>query len=248
MTDVGARAPEVYRLSMEKLPFAQARARRIAVVQVLAGATALVALLELVGRGAAVATDAALVVWGLTAALLPYFMWSAAKRVRRRANAFELSIGGETLRCAARGSGRVVIRLEDIATITEGMAGLVVRASAPGVIVRIPRIVEGFPDVRARLGKHRPIAGTTDALAWPAAVVGTGLLAAATAFAWGRSGCVAAGVLVFQASAAFAVGSEIRRHPRLARGEKVMTFAVLVASVAAPVLAFAYVLASALVS
>jgi hypothetical protein len=247
MTDVGARAPEVYRLSMEKLPFAQARARRIAVVEVLAGTTALVALLELVGRGAAVATDAALVVWGLAAALLPYFMWSAAKRVRRRANAFELSIGGETLRCAARGAGRVVIRLEDIATITEGMEGLVVRSSAPGVVVRIPRVVEGFVDVRTRLGKHRPIEGTSDALAWPAAAVGTGLLAAATAFLWGRSGCVAAGVLLFQAAAVFAIASEIRWHPRLARGAKLTTFAVLAASVAAPVVAFAYVLASALV-
>jgi hypothetical protein len=47
-------------------------------------------------------------------------------------------------------------------------------------------------------------------------------------------------VLLLQAAAAFAVGSEIRRHPRLARGQKLTTLAVLVASAAAPVLALLY--------
>ena len=159
MTDVGAPAPEVYRLSMEKLPLAVGRARRLALLELLVAATALVAVAELALRGSTAATDAALVVWGLAAVGFPYVLWRAGQRVRRRWNAFELSIGGDTLRCAARGAGRVIMRLDEIASIAEGAGGLVVRSSDPGVVVRIPRTVEGFVDVRARLAARRPIEG-----------------------------------------------------------------------------------------
>jgi hypothetical protein len=233
MADVGAPAPEVYRLSMEKLPLAVGRARRLALLELLVAATALVAVVELALRGSAAATDVALVVWGLAAVGVPYVLWRAKQRVRRRWNAFELSIGGETLRCAARGAGRVIMRLDDIASIAEGAGGLVVRSSARGVVVRIPRTVEGFVDVRARLAARRPIEGGQGALWWCAGLVGTGLLASATAFVWGRSASVAAGVLLCQVTAAVAGALDIRWHPRMPRSK---TSAALLAIIVAAVL------------
>jgi hypothetical protein len=236
MTDVGAPAPEVYRLSMEKLPLATARAQRFALLQVLVGATALVSVVELALRGSAAATDAALVVWGLAAVGLPYVLWWAGRRLRRRWNAFELSIGGETLRCAARGAGRTVMRLDEIASIVESASGLVVRSSEPGIVVRIPRTVEGFLDVRARLAARRPIEAGAEPLWWCATLVCTGLLAAATAFVWSRSACVAAGVLLCQVAAAVSGGLEILRHPRLPRPPKAAALLIIFVAALLPLL------------
>jgi hypothetical protein len=231
-----APAPEVYRLSMEKLPLAVRRARRVAVVQMLAGITALVALVSLASSGAA-ATDVSLVMWGLGVVLLPYAVWQAGVRVRRRWNAFELSIGPTNMRCAARGSGRVTMALDEISSITEGASGLVVRAAPSGLVIRIPRTVEGFLDVRARLERRRAIAPRADAILWCAALAGAGLLAAATASFWARAGCLAAGVVALQAAAAFAVAVEVRWHPRLPLGRKLLALALLAAATALPPLA-----------
>src|SRR5450432_1248230 len=158
MADVGAAAPEVFRLSMEKLPLAAGRVRRLAFVEVLAAMTALLAVIEGAFGGSELATDVALTLIILTIVGLPYVYWRAGQRVRRRWNAFELSIGPTNMRCAARGAGRVTIALDAIASITEGSAGLVVRATEPGVVIRVPKFVEGFVDVRARLAARRPIA------------------------------------------------------------------------------------------
>jgi hypothetical protein len=236
MTDVGAPAPEVYRLSMEKVPLAVGRAWRIAVLQVLVGTTAFLAVFTLALRGTGATVDAGLVVWGLAVVLLPYVVWRAGRRVRRYWNAFELSIGGETLRCAAKGSGRVTIRLNEIAELVEGAGGLLVRSSRPGVLVRIPKTVEGYVDVRARLAAGRSIATSPDALLWCVALVGSGLGAAATASLWIRVPCVAAGVLLCQVAAAVVGGAEIRRHPRLSRGGKIRALVVVAAATALPVL------------
>src|SRR5450432_1535006 len=154
MADVGAAAPEVFRLSMEKLPLAAGRVRRLAFVEVLAAMTALLAVIEGAFGGSELATDVALTLIILTIVGLPYVYWRAGQRVRRRWNAFELSIGPTNMRCAAR----VAIALDAIASITEGSAGLVVRATEPGVVIRVPKFVEGFVDVRARLAARRPIA------------------------------------------------------------------------------------------
>jgi len=238
MTDVGAPAPpEVYRLSMEKVPLAVARAWRIAVLQVLVGTTAVLAGFTLALRGSGATIDVGLVLWGFAVVLLPYAAWRAGRRVRRHWNAFELSIGSETLRCAAKGSGRVVIRHAEIAQLVEGAGGLLVRSSRPGVVVRIPKTVEGYVDVRARLAAGRTIATSPDAVLWCLALVGSGLGAAATASLWSRVPCVAAGVLLCQGAAAVVGGAEIRRHPRLSRGGKVRALLVVAAAAALPIVA-----------
>ncbi|HVU50885.1 MAG TPA: hypothetical protein VHL80_09375 [Polyangia bacterium] len=232
----GAPAPEVYRLSMEKLPLAVGRARRLTVVQVLAGVTALVALTSL-GLSGTVATDASLVVWGLGVVFLPYALWRARLVVRRRWNAFELSLGPTNMRCAARGYGRVTIPLDEITSITEGASGLVVRA-AGGTVIRIPRTVEGFVDVRARLERRRPIAARTDAALWSGALAALALPVAWIALFWGRRGCLAAAVFSCQAAAVWAAGVEVRWHPRLSRGRKLVALAALAFALALPALAF----------
>jgi hypothetical protein len=236
MADVGAPAPEVYRLSMEKLPLAAGRMRRLAFVQALAGVTVFVAVLTLALRNSSASTDAALVIWGFAVVVVPYVWWRAGLRVRRRWNAFELSIGPTSMRCAARGSGRVTMRLDEIASITEGASGLVVRSSRPGGVIRIPLMVEGFVDVRARLAAHRAITVRADALLWCGVLLGTGLVGAATAWLWSRSGCVAFGVLATQGAAGIAAGVEIRWHPCLSRAQKVPALVVVVVAAVLPVL------------
>jgi hypothetical protein len=240
MTDVAAPAPpEVYRLSMEKVPLAVARAWRVAVLQVLLGTTAVLAGFTFALRGSGSTTDVGLVLWGFAVVLLPYAAWRAGRRVRRHWNAFELSIGAETLRCAAKGSGRIVIKHTEIAELVEGSGGLLVRSSRPGVVVRIPKTVEGYIDVRARLAVGRSIATSPDALLWCLALVGAGLAAAVTASSWSRVPCVAAGVLLSQVAAAVVADGEIRRHPRLSRGSKMRSLLVVALAAALPVLALA---------
>jgi hypothetical protein len=233
MADVGATAPEVFRLSMERLPRAARRARRFALVEVLGAATALVAVVEVLLGRSELATDLALALWGLTAVALPYLLWRAGLRVRRRWNAFELALGNETIRCAARGSGRVILRLDEVESISEGGGGLVVRGRA-GEVIRIPVAVEGYLEVRRRLAKRFSLDARPDALAWCAALVGAGLLAAVTASLWGRRPCVGIGVLLCQAAAAVAVALELRVHPRLSRAGKLAAVAVAVTSAALP--------------
>jgi hypothetical protein len=227
MSDVGAPAPEVYRLSMEKLPLAVGRARRLGFVGALAAVTALLALVALAFGSSGLGTDVGLVIWGLSVLLVPYAAWTAGTRIRRRWNAFELSIGPQTLRCAARGYGRVTIRFDEITSLTEGASGLVVRAAAAGLVIRIPTTVEGFLDARARLAARHPIAPRGDAFLWCAALVVSGLLALGSAWIWGRSACLAAAVVATQAATVYAVGVEVRWHPRMTRGAKWTALAVL---------------------
>jgi hypothetical protein len=234
MTDVGAPAPEVYRLSMEKLPAAVGRARRLAALGVLGVVTLLVAAISFAFAGSTAATDVSLVLWGLGVVLLPYVMWRTRLRVRRRWNAFELSIGPTHMRCAARGAGRVTMPLAEIDSITEGASGLVVRSSRSGSVIHIPRTVEGFVDVRARLERRHPIAARADAAVWSGALLATGLVAAATASVWGRAGCLAAGVLACQAVAAYAARVELRWHPRLSRGRKLAALAAVTLAAVLP--------------
>jgi hypothetical protein len=236
MTDVGAPAPEVYRLSMEKLPAAVGRARRLAAVGVLVAVTALVAPISFALGGTTAATDLSLVLWGLGVVLLPYVLWRTRLRVRRRWNAFELSIGPTNMRCAARGAGRVTLPLGEIDSVTEGASGLVVRASRSGAAIRIPRTVEGFVDVRARLARRFAIEARADAAVWCGALVASGLLVAATASVWGRAGCLAVGVLACQGAAAYAAGVEVRWHPRLGRGGKLAALAALALAAALPLI------------
>jgi hypothetical protein len=233
MTDVGAPAPEVYRLSMEKLPLAVGRARRVMVVQALLIVTAIVAGFSLLLRGTGAGTDVGLVLWGLAVLTLPYAIWRAGLRVRRRWNAFELSIGPTSLRCAARGAGRVTMRLDEIASITEGASGLVVRTRDD--VIRIPLTVEGFLDVRARLAGVRAISRRADALGWCAALLLAGVLAFLTSPVWGRVGCIALGVIACQAAAVAAAGVEVRWHPRLPRAGKLAALAALAVAAALPV-------------
>jgi hypothetical protein len=235
MTDVGASAPEVYRLSMEKLPASVGRARRLATLGVLGVVTVLVAPISFAFAGSPAATDVSLVLWGLGVVLLPYVLWRTRLRVRRRWNAFELSIGPTHVRCAARGAGRVTMPLAEIDFIAEGASGLVVRASRSGSVIHVPRTVEGFVDVRARLERRHPIAARADAAVWCGALLAVGLFAAATASVWGRAGCLAAGVLACQAAAAYAAGVELRWHPRLSRARRLAALAVVAVAAALPV-------------
>ena len=110
---------------------------------------------------------------------LPYVCWRAGRRVRRRWNAFELSVGAETVRIAAKGAGRVTIRRDEIARLVEGGGGLVVRSSRPGVVICVPMTVEGYADVRARLADGRPIVRRADALWWSVALLAAGLVCGA---------------------------------------------------------------------
>jgi hypothetical protein len=216
MADVGAAPPEVYRLSMEKLPFAVARARRLAALETLAACTALTALFRAFTRTAASANDAALIIGLLTVVALPYFAWIAGRRVRRHWNAFELAVGYNSVRVAAKGMGRVIIQREQIAEIVEETDGLVVRSSERGVSVQVPRAVEGFFDARRRLDAWRTIVPRTSGLAWCAASVVVSVTVAATVSWWGTEPGLVTDLLVADAVAAWFVSLELRRHPLLA--------------------------------
>jgi hypothetical protein len=231
-----APAPEVYRLSMEKLPLAVGRARRIAVVEVLAGITVLVALGSF-GLSGPAATDVSLAIWGFGVVFLPYALWRVRLTVRRRWNAFELSIGPANMRCAARGFGRVTIALDEIASITEGASGLVVR-DASGSVIRIPRTVEGFVDVRARLERRRPIVARAGAALWAVALAALSLPVAWVVLFSGRRGCLVTALFCCHAAAVWAAAVEVRWHPRLSRRGKLAALAALAFAFVIPALAF----------
>jgi hypothetical protein len=235
MLDAAPPAPEVYRLSMEKLPLAVGRARRITVVEVLAGVTALVALSSF-GLSGTAATDVSLGIWGLGIVFLPYGLWRVRLAVRRRWNAFELSIGPTNMRCAARGFGRVTMALDEITSITEGASGLIVR-DASGAVIRVPRTVEGFVDVRARLERRRPISARAGAALWGVALAGLSLPVAWVVLFSGRHGCLVTALFCCHAAAVWAVAVEVRWHPRLSRRGKLATLAALAFAFAVPALA-----------
>ena len=67
--------------------------------------------------------------------VVPYAAWTAGGRVRRRWNAFELSIGPQTVRCAARGHGRVTIRFDELKRNPTFAAGTFSFTPAKGVDV-----------------------------------------------------------------------------------------------------------------
>jgi hypothetical protein len=215
MAGVGAAPPEVYRLSMEKLPFAVARARRLAVLETLAAGTALTALFRAITRTAASANDAALIIGMLTVVAVPYFAWISGRRVRRHWNAFELAVGYNSVRVAAKGAGRVIIQREQLAEIIEETDGLVVRSLVPGVSVHVPRAVEGFADARRRLDAWRAIVPRTDVLRWCAASLVVSVAVAATVSWWGTEPGLVTDLLVTDAVAAWFVVLELRRHPHL---------------------------------
>ncbi|HEX4405110.1 MAG TPA: hypothetical protein VH560_09810 [Polyangia bacterium] len=215
MADVGAAPPEVYRLSMEKLPFAVARAQRIAALEALASGTALTALFRAITRTVSSANDAALIIGILTAMAVPYFAWVAGRRVRRHWNAFELAVGYHSVRVAAKGMGRVIIQRDKLAEIIEDADGLVVRSSERGVAVYVPRAVEGFVDARRRLDAWRTIVPRSGVLTWCAASLAAGVVVAATVDWWGTEPGLVTDLLVTDAVAAWVVVLELRRHPHL---------------------------------
>ncbi len=235
MADVGAAPPEVYRLSMEKLPFAVARARRLAVLQTFVAGTTLTALLTRVSRTPAAADDAALIIGTVALVALPYIVWRAGRRLRRHWNAFELAIGGTSVRVAAKGEGRVIIPRAEIAEIVEGVGGLVVRSSQPGVSVRVPRNVEGYVDARRRLDAWHTIAPRRDALAACVASLAVGTLGAATASLWGRAPGLVTGLVLCDLAAAVCVALELSRHPRLGRPARRRAVLVIVVAALLPI-------------
>jgi hypothetical protein len=234
--DVGRPAPEVYRLSMEKLPLAVGRARRLAFLQVAIGTTALVAALTPMAPSHPDALDVALVVELVAAASLPYFFWRAGRRVRRHWNAFELAIGTDTIRAAAKGEGRVTIRRDEVTGVAEGATGLLIGSSEPGVVVHVPRTVEGYLDARARLAKLWPISSRGDAVWWSLGVAGLGLAGVAAAPLFPRAPGVGIGLLVCQLALATFAAFEIAAHPGLSRAARAGAIAVAAAGGLAPLL------------
>lgn len=220
MTDVGRPAPEVYRLSMEKLPFAVARARRVAAVRLCLVAMAALVLVRLIVESPQETVDVAMVVLVLAVLALPYVLWRVGRRVRRHWNAFEFSIGADSLRGAGKGAGRVTIRRDELADVIEGGTGLYLRSSQPGVAFHVPRTVEGYLDVRARLGAIRPVRARADAWPWCLAALAGGVLGAASAPLWGHVPGLGFAVIGSQLAFAVFVGFELNAHPHLGRGAK----------------------------
>lgn len=235
MADVGRPAPEVYRLSMAKLPLAVGRAQRFEVLRVFAVATVVTALLTALTSTPSEALDVALVMGAVAILALPYALWRAGRLVRRHWNAFELAVGSGTVRAVAKGEGRVTIPHGDIASISEGVAGLDVRSIQPGVVVRIPRTVEAYADVRARLAAVRPIAVRPEAVAWCGAVVGGGVLAALAMVLPRVPGGVALGLMLCQWAGVVVVAGELRGSPLLAPGTKTVGVGVALGSALLPI-------------
>jgi hypothetical protein len=227
----GGRPPaEVYRLSMEKLPIALGRAYRVWTLRVVVVTTVVAACLALVISTPQEHLDAVLLLAALALVTLPYVLWRARRRVRRYWNAFEMSIGAELMRVAAHGSGRITIRRDEVAAIVEGNGGLLVRSVQPGVVVRVPRTIEGYVDVRARLSNWKPITARPDAALWSGAIVTAALGGAATLSLWARlPGLAAAGWFSVAAVAAF--GSlEVAGDPHLSRASKVRSVLIMVSA------------------
>lgn len=235
MVDVGRASPEVYRLNMAKLPLAVGRAWRFELLRLLVAATALTALLTAVVSTPREALDAALAVFGIVLVALPYVLWRAGRRIRRHWNAFELAVGAETVRIAAKGGGRVTIRHDEIAAVVERAGGLDVTSVAPGVVIHVPRTVEAYSDVRARLATLRPIAVRPEALAWSAALVVASLVVSAAITFPRVPGGLALGLMLCQMAMALVVAGEVRGNPILSPGKRALAVLVAIGAALLPV-------------
>jgi hypothetical protein len=231
MADSPRPSSEVYRLNMAKLPLAVGRAWRFEVLRILVAATVLTALLTALADTPREALDASAVVLAIVVVALPYQLWRTARMIRRYWNAFELAVGAEAVRVAAKGGGRVTIRRDEIASVLEGARGLIVTSVQPGVFVDIPNTVEAYSDVRARLAALRPIAPRPETFGWIAALVFAGLVITAAAAFPQVPGGLAIGLVLCQVAGAVVVAGEVRSNPALpsARRALVVLVAIVVA-------------------
>jgi hypothetical protein len=235
MADVGRASPEVYRLNMAKLPLAVGRAWRVEVFRILVIATVLTALLTAIAETPREALDGALVIMAMVFVGVPYQLWRTARQIRRHWNAFELAVGAETVRIAAKGGGRVTIKHEEIASILEGARGLVVTSVEPGVEVCVPRTVEAYSDVRARLAALRPIAPRPETLGWSAALIVAGLVVTAAAAFPQVPGPLVVGLVLSQIAGAVVVASDVRSNPVLPAPKRALAVLVAIVAAALPV-------------
>jgi hypothetical protein len=241
MTDVGRPSTEVYRQSIEKLPRAVSRARRRAAVHVVLVAALVIALVTRLPAEPGEAVDRALLLATLALFASPYFLWRAGRRVRRYWNAFELSLGAESMRVAAKGAGRVSIRRDEVAEITEGTGGLDV-TSREGTVAQVPTTVEGYGDARARLGEWSPIRWRVDGRRWGAALLGTGGLFGGLLYAVPGARSFAVALLILHLDTSARVAGELRANPGLSAPRKVLGVAIALGSTLL-LLAFAVVAA-----
>lgn len=242
MSDVGRPSTEVYRQSIEKLPRAVWRARRRAVVNFVLVAATGISLVTLIPAEPGEAVDRALVLATLALFASPYFVWRAGRRVRRYWNAFELSIGAEAMRVAAKGAGRISIRRDEVDQITEGTDGLDVTSSA-GQIAQVPTTVEGYVDARSRLAAWSPIRWRVEGRRWGAALLGLAGLLGGLMFAVPAARSFAVAFLILHLDTSARVASELRANPRLSAPRKALSVAIALGST---VLLLALAVASAL--
>jgi hypothetical protein len=235
MEDVGRPSPEVYRLNMAKLPLAVGRAWRLDALKVLIAATVLTAVVTPMAETPREALDASLAILAIVLVALPYVLWRAARRIRRHWNAFELAVGAETVRIAAKGGGRVTIKHTDIAAILEGAGGLSVTSVEPGVCVQVPRTVEAYADVRARLAALRPISVRPETAARVAALVAAGLVVGVAVAFPQIPGGLAIGLVLCQIAGAVFVIGEVRGNPLLSAGSRALAVLVGISAALLPV-------------
>jgi hypothetical protein len=177
------------------------------------------------------AIDLALVLATLCLFSSPYFLWRAGRRVRRYWNAFELSIGAESMRVAAKGAGRVSIRRDEVSEITEGTDGLEV-TSRTGAVAQVPTTVEGYVDARARLAAWAPVRWRVSDVRWGGMLVGLAVLMGGVLF-FVRQAMSFAGVgLILHLDLAVRVSAQIRANPELSAARKVLSTAVALGSTA----------------
>jgi hypothetical protein len=226
MPDVGRTPTEVYRQSIEKLPRAVWHARRRAAVHVLLATATLAALAMKVPAEPEDAIDLALIIATLGVFASPYFVWRAGRRVRRYWNAFELSIGAEAMRVAAKGAGRVSIRRDEVSTITEDTDGLEV-TSRTGEVAQVPTTVEGYVDARARLGTWTSIRWRVHDVRWGAVLVGFAGLLGGVLWASRHVRSFAVAFLILHLDMSVRTAGEILANPGLSAPRK--TFAVAIA-------------------
>jgi hypothetical protein len=226
---------EVYRLDAGRLPLAKGRARRAVALRLALVASLTVAVLAADATTLKAALDVTFWVALAAGALAPFALWSAGRRVRRSWNAFEMSLGADALAVAEVHKHRTTIRRVQVVAIAERRGGLWVRARVDEGRdrVHIPSDVEGYADVRARLGGWRPIAQhrtrgpVLAALLLATAVAGGSALALATH----TPALVAAGLMLVSALGATAI-VDVASHPALGVSLKA---AVVVTAVAGPV-------------
>jgi hypothetical protein len=225
---VGRVPPEVYRLSMEKLPVEVGHAYRLWILRIVLVASALAGLSSLLASSPQGEGDAPLVVAMLAMLAVPVVLWSARRRVRRYWNAFELTIGVDVMRVAARGRGRTTIRRAEVRSIIEGKAGLFIAGEPPGTVAWIPRTVEGYGDARERLSAWHAVTARREDRRWVSALVVLLLGATAGLQLWAPpAGVVGSVFLGLCAVAAFGV-TEIVGHPETSLASKMLNVSVIV--------------------